>query len=121
MEQQLENYRFTQGERYEVGDNLRMMCSRKGMTQEQLSEATGINRDVISRHMNGTLCGMEALTQYAIALKCSMEDLLPSAYTRQIKDNTEETQKYWDLLMGLPEKQKQAVFHMILVMQPETA
>ncbi len=121
MEQQLENYRFTREERYEAGNKLRAMCARKEMTQEQLSGATGINRDVISRHMNGTLCGTEALIQYAIALECSIEDLLPSAYARQIKGRTEETQKYWDILMGLPEKQKQAVFHMISVMLPETA
>ena len=121
MEQRLENYRFTQGDRYEVGNNLRALCTRKGLTQEQLSEATGINRDVISRHMNGTLCGTEALTQYAIVLGCSIEGLLPSAYAHQIKGNTEEMQKYWDILKGLPEKQKQAVFQLISVMLPETA
>jgi len=121
VEQQLENYHFTQDERYEAGNKLRRLCDLKGLTQEQLSEATGINRDIISRHMNGTLYGTEALTQYAIALECSIEDLLPSAYARQIKSSTEETQKYWDILMGLPEKQKQAVFHMISVMLPETA
>ena len=121
MEQKLENYHFTPDEKYETGNRLRALCALKGLTLEQLSEATGINRDVISRHMNGKLGGTEALTQYAIVLECSIEDFLPTAYARQIKGNTGEAQKYWDMLMGLPEKQKQAVFHMISAMLPETA
>lgn len=119
MEQQLDNSRFTANERFEISGKIDSLRIQKGLTQEKLSELTGINRDVISRHLNGTACSSKTLTRYAIALGCQVEDLLPNSIACQINGSTEEEQKYWSLLKGLTEEQRQAVYHMISVMSPK--
>ena len=113
MEQQLEFSRFTRSEKYEIGDKIQTLRKQRGWTLEKLSEATGIDPKVISRHQNGGLFNVESMVKYACAFGCQMEDLLPTRMASQINGDTEGEQKYWSMLLKLTEAQKRIVFGMI--------
>ena len=121
MEQQLEFSHFTQEDSFETGNNIRNMRKLRGMTLEKLSEVTGIDPRVISRHENGQMCSAEALVKYAFAFRCSIEDLLPVWIACQIKGNTENDEREWRMLQMVPEEQQWLVHGMISALIPQTA
>lgn len=61
----------------EYGFNLRDRMSDAGVSQDQLSETTGISRQMLSRYMNGksspTFVNAVRISK---VLKCSLEDFL---------------------------------------------
>lgn len=61
---------------YEFSFRLRRLMYRRGITQEILSERTGISRTLISRYMNGKSCpSFYKVDKIAKAIGCSVEDL----------------------------------------------
>ena len=109
MERQLEFSHFTKDDKIEIGNRIYALRKQKRMTLEQLSQPTGIDPRVISRHENGQLCNVETLAKYAIVLGCSIEDFLPARIACQIKDETEEMQECWSRLMEMPKAQRKAL------------
>lgn len=109
MEQQLEFSHFTKDDKIEIGNRIYTLRKRKRMTLEQLSQPTGIDPRVISRHENGQLCNVETLVKYAIVLECSIEDLLPASIACQIKDESEEMRECRSILMEMPKAQRKAL------------
>lgn len=109
MEQQFEFSHFTKDDKFEIGNRINALRKQRRMTLEQLSQPTGIDPRVISRHENGQLCNVETLVKYAIVLGCSIEDLLPNRIASQINDETEEMRECWSLMMGMPKAQRKAL------------
>ncbi len=109
MEQQFEFSHFTKDDKFEIGNRINALRKQRRMTLEQLSQPTGIDPRVISRHENGQLCNVETLVKYAIVLGCSIEDLLPNRIASQINDETEEMRECWSLMMGIPKAQRKAL------------
>ena len=121
MEQQLDNTHFTQEDKYWIGSKIQTLRIQHGWTLEDLSKVTGIDPRVISRHQNGELCGVESLVKYANAFHCLLEDLLPPEIACCIKGKTQEEQKYWVMMLGLTDSQKQIIFGMIAALAEKTA
>ncbi len=89
----------------------------------QLRQEISVSLDprVISRHENGGMFETETLVKYSLALGCTVEDLFPIRIAAQLNGKSEEAQRYWNMLMGLDDEQKQAVYHMISVLAAKTA
>ena len=121
MEQQHKLSLFTVERRYWIGDRIQTLREQRGWTLEKLSEATGIDPKVISRHQNGELCSLESLVKYALAFGCSLEDLMPPELACQITGNTEEEQKYWLMLLRLTKPQRDIIFGMISALAEKSA
>lgn len=61
---------------YEFSFRLRRLMYRKGITQEMLSERTGIAQPLISRYINGKSCpSFYKVDKIAKAIGCSIDDL----------------------------------------------
>ena len=61
---------------YEFGLRLRRVMAMKGMTQEMISEKTGIHQVTISNYMTGKyMPSFYAVDKIAKALGCSLDDL----------------------------------------------
>jgi DNA-binding Xre family transcriptional regulator len=61
---------------YEFGFRLRRLMYRKGITQEILSERTGIARPILSRYLTGKSCpSFYKVDKIAKALGCSIDEL----------------------------------------------
>lgn len=60
----------------EFGERLRRIMDRKGITQEILSEETGISQTIISRYILGkSIPGLYAVDKISIVLGCRIDDL----------------------------------------------
>ena len=60
----------------EFGERLRRIMDRKGITQEILSEETGISQTIISRYILGkSVPGLYAVDKISIVLGCRIDDL----------------------------------------------
>ena len=121
MEQWHDNPHFTWQDKWEIGETIRSLRETLGITQENLSELTGIEAKVISRHENGTMCSVEALTKYAIALGCTVNDLLPGRALGEMKGHVQQDVEIHILLRQLPDAQKGALLQMLRTMIPESA
>lgn len=59
------------------GDNLRDLLIDAGMSQQELSDETGLSRSAISRYINKQkMPGLKAVINIAYALDCSLDDLI---------------------------------------------
>lgn len=59
----------------EFGMRLKKMLGRKGMTQSDLAEATGIQQSLLSTYMNGkTMPSLYVIDKIAKALDCSTDE-----------------------------------------------
>lgn len=121
MGQQLDFSHFSKEDKIEIGNRISTQRLQIGMTLEKLSEITGIDPRVISRHENGQLCNVEALIKYALVFETYIENLLPVKIASRIRCGTEEEEKYWRMLDELSDVQRKAVYHLISVMVPQTA
>lgn len=60
----------------EFGERLRRIMDRKGITQEILSEETGISQTIISRYILGkSVPGLYAVDKISMVLGCRIDDL----------------------------------------------
>ena len=60
----------------EFGERLRRIMDRKGITQEILSEETGISQTIISRYILGkSVPGLYAVDKISMVLGCKIDDL----------------------------------------------
>ena len=61
----------------EVGERIRRIMDKRGITQEELSESTGISQTMISRYILGkNIPGLHAADKISRALRCTVNDLL---------------------------------------------
>ena len=61
----------------EVGERIRRIMDKRGITQEDLSESTGISQTMISRYILGkNIPGLHAADKISRALRCTVNDLL---------------------------------------------
>lgn len=62
-----------------VGENIRKIRKKQGLTQADLAEAVGVKSATISRYETGEIqLSMEMAIEIANALKCSVADFYPS-------------------------------------------
>lgn len=60
----------------EVGERIRRIMDKKGITQEELSNKTGISQSVISRYILGkNILGLYTADKISRALGCNLDDL----------------------------------------------
>ena len=107
MEQWRDNPHFTCQDKWEIGEKIRSLRETLGITQENLSELTGIDAKVISRHENGTMC--------------TVNDLLPGRALGEMKGHVQQDVEIHLLLRQLPDAQKGALLQMLRTMIPESA
>lgn len=109
MERWHDNPHFTCQDKWEIGDRIRSFREKSGFTQDDLSDSTGIDAKVISRHENGTMCSVEALTKYAIALGCTVNDLLPNRVLAEMTGRMQQDMEIHRMLKYLSDAQISAL------------
>ena len=70
-----------------IGENMRRMMSVRGMSQFDITDATGIGQPIISRYVNGR-SDMRVGNMLAVcgALRCTPNELLDGAFDRHSTD-----------------------------------
>lgn len=65
----------------EFGRTLRRLISERGMTQERLSDITGISRQMLTRYVRGnSIPSGYVLSRLAVALDCDVRELTRFGY-----------------------------------------
>ena len=79
------------GNNMPLGNNLKKIIKKSGMTTTEVGEMIGRGRETVSRHMNGhTQMTMTDANKYADALKCEPEDIFVEHQPTEIIGTTYE-------------------------------
>ena len=76
--------RLTDEDRKVVGNNIKVMMVKNGLTQSEIQELTKIKQSVISRYVNGK-CDMRtgSLLTLCDVLKCTPNDIMAGTFDEQ--------------------------------------
>lgn len=74
---------YKQNVRYQVGQNIKRLMKKKGRTNSQISDRTGISASLLSHYMSGSrMPTIDNLLKIADVLKCDVADLIYKEGTR---------------------------------------
>lgn len=91
---------------YEVGMAIAVRRKTKGMTQAQVAEIMGVEKETISRMENGVISPtLPRLQQIADILECSPSDLFRAAPANA----AEHAQSIGEMIQGLPDNERMLV------------
>lgn len=95
-----------------IANNLKAIRTDRGMTQSQLSEASGIDVMLISRIERGKgQPSLESLKKLAIALGCSTDALV---FDKEERELSEDLEILVTLTKRLPEQKREMIKEFIL-------
>lgn len=94
----------------EVGAAIATRRKAKGLTQAQIAEAIGVEKETISRMENGVISlTLTRLQQMSEVLECSLSDLVRADAT----DSQSQSQNINDMIQGLPASERAMVVNFV--------
>lgn len=97
-------------DKYEIGNKIRERRVALGLSQDNVADLMGTDKNTVSRHENGTReMGISVFCQYVDALEDNPANLLPNRLSKKADGNYE---KLMDLASGLSESDLQILIQM---------